>query len=183
MDSGRLARMFEYVEEQQVNLHSLLVVRNGYLVTEAYFQPYDQDTPHWIASVTQSVIGMLVGIAIDQGSIEGVGQPVLDFFPGRTIANQDADKEALTVEHLLSLTAGLDCHDGPGSGDPTMEQSEDWVQFMLDLPLASPPGSTFNYCSGAAHLLSAIVQQATGVSAREFANEPVQASGHSRRAG
>jgi CubicO group peptidase (beta-lactamase class C family) len=169
IDSAQLARMFEYVQDNDVNLRSLLVIRNGYLVTEAYFDPYNEQTDHTLQSVTKTVIGMLIGIAIDKGFIKDVDQPLLDSFPDRAIANTDANKTSITLEHLLSLSAGLDCKDGAGT-EEAMRGSSDWIQFMLDLPMAHQPGAEFSYCSGAVHLLSAVLQAATGMSAREFAN-------------
>jgi CubicO group peptidase (beta-lactamase class C family) len=170
MDSEQLARMFEYIEEKDINLHSLLIVRNGYLVTEAYLPPYDQATYHQMASVTKSVIGILVGMAIDRGYIKSVNEPVMSFFAGRTIANLDARKRAIMLQHLLSLTSGLSCMDKLGS-DQEVQQSKDWVQFMLDLPMSDTPGTRFSYCTGAVHLLSAVLQGATGMTMRDFANE------------
>ena len=72
MDSEMLASMLQQVDDQHLNLHSLLIVRNGYLVTEVYFHPYTQDQPQYLASVTKSVISTLVGIAIQKGYIKDV---------------------------------------------------------------------------------------------------------------
>src|SRR5512139_459096 len=90
MDSDLLAKMFEHIDQNQINLHSALIVRNGTVVAEAYFHPYTADTPHQVASVTKSVVSILLGIALDRGSLRGVDQSLLDFFPGRWIANVDA---------------------------------------------------------------------------------------------
>jgi CubicO group peptidase (beta-lactamase class C family) len=90
MDSELLAKMFEHIDRNRINLHSVLIVRNGYVVTEAYFHPYTADTAHQVASITKSIISALLGIATDRGSIRDVDQPLLDFFPGRWIANVDA---------------------------------------------------------------------------------------------
>lgn len=169
MDSELLAKMVEHIERNRINLHSVLIVRNGYVVAEAYFHPYTADTPHQVASVTKSVMSILLGIAIDRGSIRGVDQSLLDFFPGRWIANVDARKQAITLEHLLAMTSGLGCKDRSGT-DEQMRQSSGWVQYMLDLPMAGAPGEQFSYCSGGPHLLSAILEKATGLKARDFAN-------------
>ena len=85
MDSAQLAQMFKYIENNDINLHSLLIVRNGYLVTEVYWHPYGPNDKHTIESITKSVIGTIIGIAIDKGAIKGVDQKLLDFFPERTI--------------------------------------------------------------------------------------------------
>ena len=158
------------IEEKDIHLHSLLIIRNGYLVTEAYFEPYDQATYHQMASMTKSVTGILVGMAIDKGNIKSADQQLLSFFPERTVANLDAKKQAIALKHLLSLTCGLSCMDKLGS-DQEVQQSKDWVQFMLDLPMLETPGAHFSYCTGAVHLLSAIIQETTGMTARDFANE------------
>ncbi|WP_455277426.1 serine hydrolase domain-containing protein [[Eubacterium] cellulosolvens] len=174
MDSEILAEMFEYIEQKDYRVDSIIVIRNGYLVLEAYAYPFGPDKKHLIHSCTKSFTSSLVGIAIDEGYIEGVEQPVLEIFPERTVANIDANKEAITVEHLLIMAPGLECHDSylyGYSGLYKMIESEDWVQFMLDLPMAEEPGTRFEYCNGASFLLSAIIQQTTGVTAYEYAKE------------
>ncbi len=170
MDSELLARMFQQIEAQQLNLHSLLVVRSGYLVTEAYFDPYTQNQPQYLASVTKSVISTLVGVAVQKGYIQNTDQTLVSFFKDRPIANLDERKKAITLKDLLTLTAGLACDDSPFTDSPRMEQSGSWVQFMLDAQMDAQPGTKWNYCGGMVHLLSAILQKATGMSARDFAN-------------
>jgi len=80
----------------------------------------------------------------------------------------------MTLEHVLTMATGLKCQDSylyRWRGLRQVERSEDWVQFMLDLPMAEEPGTRFEYCNGASFLLSAIIQETTGMSALEFANE------------
>lgn len=127
MDSDELARMFAEIEAQGLNLHSLLIVRNGYLVSESYFEPYRADISHQIASVTKSVTGMLVGIAVDKGYIDNINQPVLSFFPDRRVGHRDADKEALTLAHVLTLTTGFDCD--LAATEQEMAKSVNWITF------------------------------------------------------
>jgi CubicO group peptidase (beta-lactamase class C family) len=171
MDSEKLAQLVDHIQEEKLNLHSLLIVRNGYLVSEMYVYPYSAGQVHFIASVTKSVIGALVGIAIQKGDIKDVQQPLFSLLPEQGVANLDDQKKAITLENLLTQTSGLDCHENPAPGEAFMEASQNWVQFMLDQPMVAQPGTKFNYCSGAVHLLSAVIQKATGMSAREFANQ------------
>ena len=170
MDSARLAEMMTHIQQKEINMHSILVFRNGYQVLEAYFNPYTAETPHQIASITKSVMGALVGIAIEQGKIQSVREPVVRFFPEREFANLDARKKAMTLEHLLMLAPGLDCSDVQGT-EGQMMQSADWVQFVLDLPMKAEPGAQWTYCSSAVHLVSAILQKTTGMDARSYANQ------------
>jgi len=170
MDSTLLAEMLAGIKANQSQIHSILVVRNGYMVTEAYFHPYARDTKMHIQSVTKSVIGMLVGKAIGDGYIPSEDEKLVDFYPDRIYQNQGRAKSSIRLKHLLSMSSGLDCQEFSPSG-PRMEESSGWVQFMLDLPMAGSPGKAFEYCNGNAHLLSSILEKSTGMSAREYANQ------------
>ncbi len=174
MDSGLLSAMLETIQEKNYEIDSVTIVRNSYMVSDVSIHPFSSTSKHNIYSCTKSVVSALVGIAIDQGYIEGLQQPILSFFPQRTIANRDVNKEAMTLEHLLTMTTGFRCQDSylyRWSGLNQMRASEDWVQFVLDLPMEGEPGERFEYCNGASHLLSGIVQETTGMSANEYALE------------
>jgi CubicO group peptidase (beta-lactamase class C family) len=172
IDSALLADALLAWRQQNVQIHSLLIVRNGYLVADATFYPYDGQTIHDVASVTKSVMTTLIGIAADQGKLD-LDDKMVSFFPDRTIANLDARKDAITVRHLVSMTSGLQCiRDGmEGDSAIAMQRSPDYVQFALDLPMAYEPGSQFVYCSPAISLLSPILQQATGMTTLAFAEQ------------
>jgi CubicO group peptidase (beta-lactamase class C family) len=170
MDSVKLAEALKYAATRKVPIHNLLIIRNGYVVLDANFYPYQAGQLHDGASMTKSITSTLIGIAMGQHKLTGVNQPVVSLFPQRTIANRDPQKERITIGNLLTMTSGLDCRFG--SGEITlreMMQSRDWIQFMLDLPMAAEPGSKYEYCSGGMHLLSGIISKATGIDALEFA--------------
>jgi CubicO group peptidase (beta-lactamase class C family) len=170
MDSDLLAQMLEDISANKTNIHSLLVIRNGYIVIEAYFHPYTRDTKMHIQSVTKSVIGMLVGKAITDGYLKDGNVKLSDFYDVNMFENPDKQKESIRLKHLLSMSSGLDCQEFSGIG-PSMEQSDQWVHFVLDRPMVAEPGKIFGYCNGNAHLLSAIVEKSVGKSAREYANQ------------
>jgi CubicO group peptidase (beta-lactamase class C family) len=168
LDSLRLATILEDVRPHVVQIHSVLIVRSGSVVLDAYVYPYDRSIPHDLASVTKSVTSTLIGIAATRGELD-LDAPVVSFFSDRDIANR-ADKERITVRDLLSMSSGLDCRDWPNEQTQVaMRQSADWIQFVLDLPMVEEPGTTFSYCSPGMHLLSAILQRATGTSALAYA--------------
>ena len=170
MDSQKLAQMLAAIQQQHLSLHSLLIIRNGYLVSETYFEPYRQDTKHELYSCTKSFISTLIGIAVEKGYIDRTDQRILDLFSEHRFANLDAEKGDMTLEDLLTMRSGLDWQEG----DPVyreMYQNSDWVKFVLDKPMAQPPGRIFNYCSGCSHLLSAILQQTTGMNTSDFAEQ------------
>ncbi|HEY48343.1 MAG TPA: serine hydrolase [Anaerolineae bacterium] len=176
MDSNVLVEMLKTIENEGADIDALVVVRNGFIVLDATVFPFSitPNARHNVYSCTKSVLSILVSIAIDEGYIEGVDQPVLTFFPEKSVDNMDARKEAMTLEHLLTMTTGLNCRDSylyRWDGLYQMRSSPDWAQFMLDLPMMEDPGSYFEYCNGASFLLSAILQEVTGMSALEFAQE------------
>lgn len=169
MDSQRLAEMLAAIEQRYLNLHSLLIIRNGYLVSETYFGPYQPDSRHELYSVTKSFVATLIGIALDKGYIAGTDQHIIDFFPERTFANLDQQKAAITLEDTLTMRTGLDWQEGD-TAHRALYLSSDWVKYVLDEPMAAAPGSQFNYCSGCSHILSAVVRQTTGMNPRDFAD-------------
>jgi CubicO group peptidase (beta-lactamase class C family) len=169
IDSALLVGLLDQIREQDLNIHSLHLLRNGCLVLDVFFYPFQRGWLHDIASCTKSFTATLIGIALDKGYIRSLSEPVLRFFPQRRIANRTSGKEAMAIEHLLTMSAGLECNDLDGeSTSDLMSRSDDWVQFMLDLPMAGPPGARFSYCNGVSLLLSAVLQAATGMTAREF---------------
>jgi CubicO group peptidase (beta-lactamase class C family) len=172
IDSAKLAEGLLAIGRQNLNLHSLLLVRNGQVVVDANFYPYDGKAVHDVASVTKSVMTTLIAIAADQGKLE-LDAPMVSFFPDRTIANRDARKERITVRHLASMANGLEsmCLANDEGTLRAMQESPDWVQFALDRKMTYEPGTHFCYDSPGMHLLSAILQQATGMTALDFARQ------------
>ena len=81
MDSSILADAINTIRARGLALHSLLIVRHGHVVVDAYFYPYSGKTVHDVASVTKSVMATLIQIALEQGYLKGLEQPVVDFFP------------------------------------------------------------------------------------------------------
>ncbi|UCF90550.1 MAG: serine hydrolase [Desulfobacterales bacterium] len=174
MDSGRLAKMVEFIQKKKYEIDNITVIRNGYVVLDAYFHPFQKDTKHIIHSCTKSITSALIGIAMAEGFIKNVTEPVLGFFPNLTPAESSASKRAITLEHLLIMAPGLKCQDSyryGWRGLYEMQQSADWIQYMLDLPISEAPGTRFEYCNGATFLLSAIIQETTGMKTLEFAEK------------
>ncbi len=170
-DSAKLADALTLIRHAKLSIHSLTLIRHGKLVLSTEFYPYDGRAPHNLASVTKSVMTTLIAIAADQGKLQ-LDDPILSFFPDKIIADRDSRKERITVRHLTGMASGLDCvgeHDEPTLHE--MNASPDWVQFTLDLKMAAEPGTLFSYCSPGMHLLSAILQKATGMTTLDFARK------------
>ena len=151
MKSGMLANMVENIKEKGYAIESITIIRNGYIVMDVYFYPFTKDTKHILHSCTKSITSALVGIALNKGYIKSVNQPILGFFPEKTITNLDERKRAITLENLLTMTSGLQCRDSylyKWKGLMEMKNSGDWAQYIIDLPMAEAPGVKFEYCNG-----------------------------------
>ena len=174
MDSKLLVKMMGMIWKRANDIESVLVVRNGYVVLEAYNNPWNWKDQKNIYSCSKSIMSALIGIAIDKGYIKDVHQPVLEFFPDKVIEYFYAEKKTITLAHLLTMATGLKCRDSYLYGwrdIKWMKASGDWVQFMFDLPMSEEPGTRFEYCNGASFLLSAVLQIQTGIDALSFAKQ------------
>ena len=176
MDSSVLDNMISDVESNDYRVYSIVIIKNGFLVKEWYQIPYDKDYLFRVYSVSKSVTSTLIGIALDKGYINSLNESVLDYFPDYDIANPRPQKDAMTIWHLLTMTTGLEWAENYPYADPrnpynTWKASDDHVSFVLNRTMVASPGTTFNYNTGASHLLSAIIQRATNMSTIDFANQ------------
>ncbi len=165
-------------------IHSLIMVYNDSLALEKYFMGWTRYMLHPCFSVTKSFASALIGIAIEQGYIKGVDEKLLSFFPEyNDIKNLDERKKAITLEDVLTMTAGFKWDetfqpyfDGCGNENPENDfvktwQSSNWIKHVLDLPMSHDPGTIHNYNSGGSHLLSKIITNKTGKTTEEFASK------------
>lgn len=168
IDSREINDVFKYIQESGNKVHSIQMLRNGFLVLDAYFYPFKKGYAHDLGSATKSVTSLLMGMVLEQENGLQEEQKILDVFADHPNKNRNGDKTNLTIQHLLTNTSGLDCEED-GSDVDEMRQHPDWVQYILDMPIVNPPGSKWSYCSRNAHLLSGIITQKTGKSAEAFA--------------
>ncbi len=151
-------------------LRGILVSQGGQVVLERYVNGAGADRPTNIKSASKSILSALIGIAIAEGHIRGIDQPISDFFPAY-FARQDVDprKRQITVGHLLSMQSGLQSTSFNGYG--AWVSSSNWVNAALGQPMVDQPGGRMLYSTGSTHLLSAILTRATGRSTLQYANE------------
>ena len=177
LDSNTLNRIDDTITEDDIEVDSVIIIKNGYIVYEKYYQYWTQYMLHTIQSCTKSFMSALIGIAIDMGYIDNVSQPGLDFFPNYTIDNWDPRKENITLYNCLTMSSGLEFHevDIP-YGEPendlfAMYRSTNMWQYVLDRPMENDPGEHWSYNSGGIELLGGVIEQTTGYSVADFAEE------------
>lgn len=141
------------------------------------WHPYLKGTMlHSLQSVTKSVTSAALGIAIDDGLIDGPRVPVLPFFDDYEFEQTDERKQALTLEDFLTMRAGIKWNTAGGYTDSThstivMENSDEWIQYVLDQPMDAEPGTRYQYNDGASVLIGKIARVATGKRMDEWARE------------
>ena len=184
MDSELLLAMMAMIEEQNARqgsadtINSVIVIRHGNVVLEAYPNPsYGATSRHHLFSVTKSITSLLIGIALDLGLVGSVTDPILSYFPDVVPLCEVQSKSAITIEHLLTMSAGLEWdEDTLPTSDPRndftrLEMSADPIGFVLRKPVVAEPGTLFWYNSGLSEVLSALVAEVSGQTTLAFADE------------
>jgi CubicO group peptidase (beta-lactamase class C family) len=150
--------------------------RGPYNYYDPDWHPYYRNTPlHTMQSVTKSVTSALIGIAISRGEITGIDAKMLPFFEAFKIRDDDPHRAAMRLRDVLTMRTGIRWDESsvpytdPANSCARMEQSDDWIQFVLDQPMAAHPGSRFVYNSGATQLLSHVIRKVSGRQADEYA--------------
>ena len=166
IDSAQLDAVHNIIDQYPINAEA--IIKDGVIVDEYYKDGYDQTSKFTLQSTSKSITSAILGIAIDKGYIENVNVPISNYFPQILESDSDYLKE-ITIWHLLTHTSGFNASD-TGNWDE-WRNSDNWVNYVLNASVTSRPGTVFNYFTGNTHLLSAIVQQATGQTLYEFGKE------------
>ena len=178
IDSEKIDEMMRTIlSGNDKNLHSILLIKNGKLVFEEYFYGYNREKLHFLASVSKSITSTLIGIAIDQKLTKDVETRAYEFFPEYTGTKWISQKYPITLQHVLTMAAGLDwdamkySRRDPRHTTYQMYASGDPIGFVLDRNLIGTPGEKFYYNSGLTILLGGIVKNTTGLYIDEFAGQ------------
>lgn len=153
VSSAGIAAFIDAVEASDLEVHSFMLLRNGKVLAEGWWDPYAPDLRHIMFSASKTVTALGVGIAVDEGRLS-LDDHVVSFFPEEVTDSVSDGMRRLTVRHLLSMSVGQEREAGRGEGG--------WVRTFLHTAPAYEPGTRFMYNNMATFVLSAIVQKATG---------------------
>ena len=157
-------------QENLWSLRSLLVFRNEKLISEAYLKDQaDMTQRHIVWSCTKQVMGILTGIAVEQGLIANINDPMSVYFDSEIQNHQD--KADLTIRNLLIMKSGIDYSNNVQTDELLRQIPDNSIEFVLDRPINATQGNEFHYNDGNPLLISALIQKKTGKPADEFANE------------
>ncbi len=150
LDLTRLREISDQLSaSDEHEVHGIVVVHEGEVAFEGYYNGYGPTNPHDIRSATKSITSLLVGIALDEGAIDDVDDPVSAYLPPRYATPSLGDD--VRLRHLLTMSSGLDCDDGDRSTrgqEDRMYRSRDWVEYFTTLNRVHAPGDTVRYCTG-----------------------------------
>ncbi|MGD8587059.1 MAG: serine hydrolase [Chloroflexota bacterium] len=167
LDPMLVADLYHNASELET-LYSLLVVKDGRLIAEDYFNEGSLGQKALLQSVAKSYTSALMGIALDQGCLSSVDEKMIDFFPDFADQITDPRKRQITIREMLQMRAGYP----PEESDPALWEavlSGDYVHLVADFPLTSDPGTEFQYSNLTAHWLGVIVARACDTDLKSFA--------------
>lgn len=190
MDTGKIVALTKLIlADKYANIHSLLIFRHGKLIYENYFAGEDEvagkgyagyvnhtiNDLHDCRSVSKSFTSACIGIALKQGFIKSIDEPIFSYF--KAYAKYfDPAKRKITIRNLLTMTSGLEWDEkisylDPKNSETQMNRSDDPISFILSRKLISVPGRTWNYCGGSTLLLEEILWKATGERLDKYAEK------------
>ena len=175
LDGQRLAALVQSLRTNAIpSLHSLVIVRHGYVAIEEYFNGSSATAVHTMQSVSKSVTSLVTGIAIAEGKLTTASR-VFDLMPQYdSLIRGDERKRAVTVGSLLQMRSGINFYESPYAGSPLERlnsSSGDWAAIALGEPMNAAPGEIWQYNSGGVIALGKAVQVATGVRFVQYARE------------
>jgi CubicO group peptidase (beta-lactamase class C family) len=187
VDSAQLSALTRSIRSwPELGVHAVLIERNGKLIYEEYFDGFDErwgqplgrismraDTRHDLRSVTKSIVSALVGIAVGEGSIPSLDQPLIKWFP--EYAELDTpERRRVTLTHVLSMTSGFKWNEDVPYTDPRndeirMTRDKEPLRYALSAAFTHDPGAEFNYNGGLTQVMAAVLERATKTSIEDYA--------------
>ncbi|MBP1966642.1 serine hydrolase domain-containing protein [Paenibacillus aceris] len=164
LSSSAIVEFLEAVRTKNLELHSFMLLRNGFVISEGWWSPYEAELPHLLFSLSKSFTSTAIGLAVSEG-ILSLDDQVLSFFPDETPSEVAPNLFAMQIRHLLMM--------GTGHSQDTMDSlwkqaNGNWVEAFLQQPVNYEPGTHFVYNSGATYMLSAILNKVTGQSLLDY---------------
>ena len=166
VESERIADFLEEIIENQniLKMHQLMILRNGKVITECAFYPYERGVWHITHSLCKSITSLAIGLLIDEGKLT-LDTRILDIYPDDISSIAAIRKKELTIRHLLTMSSGISLNEA-GSVTET-----DWLKACLESKPNFKPGTEFHYNSMNTYVLAEIVRTLSGMSLSEYLSE------------
>ncbi|MBN2135014.1 MAG: serine hydrolase [Acidobacteria bacterium] len=171
VDSDALYRVYEYASTASFNTYGLIIIKDGYIIGEAYLNGYTENDRFTSYSVSKSFLSALIGIAIDEGYIDDIDDFAYKYFTEWQAEGIDPRKKFITIRHLLQMSSGIlwnEDYNDEANSIMQMAESGDYLTFMLNQPMESNPGTIWEYNTGNSVLLSGLIQRTTGMNTFQY---------------
>jgi CubicO group peptidase (beta-lactamase class C family) len=166
-DSNLLSEMERYISEKLPHIIGVMIIKDGYSVFEKYNNEFNKDSMLSTASISKTIISVLIGICLQEGFLKNIDIPMVEFFPEYITEKTSPDINKITIRNLLTMTSGFQWDDKTVIKKP--ENRKDLVTHAFTLPVSEKPGTAFNYSTLNSQLLSAIISKTTKMNAHDFA--------------
>lgn len=154
---------------------SIVVIKNGKLFLEEYFNKYNRDSLNDTRSVGKSFASALMGIAVKDGYIKNEDQKISEFYDLKTFKNFSSQKNNVTIKSLLTMSSGFNGNDQDSESagnEENMYPTDNWIKFILDLPMTENKiGETWNYFTAGVVLSGDILDQSVPKGLKNYADK------------
>jgi CubicO group peptidase (beta-lactamase class C family) len=177
MDSKKLAEAMEYAARPEFKTDGIIVIKDGYIVAESYLGDFKQESEHTSHSMAKSFTSALVGIAIDKGLLADIDERVCQYYDDWDCDDASDLRSKITLRHAMTLTTGLEWNEDWSTWDFNandalkMSLSGHFYKYMSERSSLYPPGEHFLYSTGDPMLISRVLQETTGMTTYEFADQ------------
>ena len=162
LDSIEVNELMQFVKVSGFNTQAAILIQGNNIIAEYYGEGYDKSSLVTSWSVAKSFTSTLIGIAIDEGYINSINDPITDYLPEW----RGKDQDNILLKHLLAMQSGMDDH--PLAG---VVFSTNMVKYSLDRDIIRPPETAFSYSNEDSMLLGEILENATGLSVQDYADK------------
>ena len=170
INENMLLEAAQFIEGSFTNVTSLLLVKNGQLVFERYFNGYTDQDAFNIKSATKSFTSILAGIMYDKGILPNLNTPIIEILPEYFIDIDDPLKKEITLKHLLTMTTGIEYSEN-GSKSLELFLTGNYAQLNLNQKQLYKPGEVYEYSSPVTHLLAVVLAELSGQDLLSYAQK------------
>lgn len=163
-DSEAILNFLDAIKTSGLEWHSFMLVKNGKVISEAWWKPFASANKHTLYSLSKSFTSTAIGILIDEGKLT-VNEPVIKFFPDELPQEISENLKNMTVKHLLTMNTG---HNTDTMPEFRRFENQTWIKSFLNHPVIHKPGSHYLYNTGATYMLGAILHKITGQTLEQF---------------
>ncbi len=162
--SSSIKKVLERLDEKEIPMHSLLIMRDDKLVFEKYYAPYKADTLHRLFSISKTMTGVAISLLVDEGRIS-MDDPITDYFPEYVTEDVHPWIKATTIRNMLQMRT---CH---AASTYKVDMKSNWVESFFTVAPTHKPDTIFHYDTSAAHVLCALVEKLTGKCMLDYVKE------------